>query len=154
MNAHPLARRIEKHLSGGDVGAALDEILTHFDCSLGTIHRLSPASGLLELVIHRGMPEAMIPRIQLVPLGKGMAGLAAQRRECVSLCNLQTDTSGAAQPGAKLTGMEGSIAVPMIVDGEVRGVLGVAKPTTYEFDEAQRRLLLQLATMIGKRFGV
>ena len=42
-----------------------------------------------------------------------MAGLAVQRKEPVSVCNLQTDASGAARPGAKATGMEGALVVPI-----------------------------------------
>lgn len=133
--------------------AALTEILRHFDCTLGTIHVLNPASGLLDLAAHIGMPLAVVDCVRHVPIGKGMAGLAAERRECVSLCNLQTDTSGDARPGAKLTGMEGSIAVPMLVDHQTRGVLGIAKPTVYEFSDDEKRLLLRLAVLIGKRLG-
>ena len=91
-----------------------------------------------------------MPQVQRIPIGKGMAGLAAQRRECVSICNLQTDGSGAAKPAARLTGMEGAIAVPMLVNGELRGVLGVAKPTAYEFSESEKSLLLHIAMLIGE----
>jgi putative methionine-R-sulfoxide reductase with GAF domain len=80
-----------------------------------------------------------------------MAGLAAERRECVQICNLQSDKSGQVKPMAKLTGMEGSIAVPMLVDGEVCGVLGVAKPTEYEFTPAEKQLLLDIGGLIGRR---
>jgi hypothetical protein len=44
--------------------------------------------------------------VQIVPIGKG-TGLAAERKEPISVCNLQTDSSGDARPGAKATGMEG-----------------------------------------------
>ena len=45
--------------------------------------------------------------------------------------------------------MEGSIAVPMLVDGSLRGVLGVAKPVAYEFTPAESALLLQIGESIG-----
>jgi len=133
--------------------AILDQVLAYFSCTVGTIHRLNPATGLLDLVVHCGIPEAIIDRVRQVPIGKGMAGLAAERRECVQVCNLQSDESGQAKPAAKLTGMEGSIAVPMLVDRVVRGVLGVAKPTAYEFNAAEKRLLLDIASLIGQRLG-
>jgi signal transduction protein with GAF and PtsI domain len=106
-------------------------------------------SGMLKLRAHRGLPEALLARVQLIPIGKGMAGLAAERREPVQVCNLQTDTSGAAKPAAKETGMEGSLAVPMLLDERVRGVLGVAKPVACEFSEAEIVALLQIASVVG-----
>ena len=51
----------------------------------------------------------------------------------MTICNLQTDTSGQAKPGARATGMEGSVAVPMLVDGDLRGVLGIAKANAYDW---------------------
>ncbi len=133
--------------------AILDQTLSHCSCVVGTIHRLNPSTGVLDLVVHRGIPDAIMDRVRHVPVGKGMAGLAAARRECVQVCNLQTDESGQAKPGAKLTGMEGSIAVPMLVEGVVRGVLGVAKPTAYEFTAAEKRVLLDVASLVGERLG-
>jgi signal transduction protein with GAF and PtsI domain len=79
-----------------------------------------------------------------------MAGLAAERGEPVQVCNLQTDTSGVAKPGAKETGMEGSIALPIRFEGRMLGVLGVAKPTIYEFKKEEIALLMDLAEVIGK----
>ena len=85
-----------------------------------------------------------------MPVGKGIAGLAAQNREPVSLCNLQTDTSGQARPAAKTTGMEGSIAVPMLVAGEMRGVLGVAMAAAHDWTDAEKSLLLAIAAKLGE----
>ncbi|MEK6644411.1 MAG: GAF domain-containing protein [Planctomycetota bacterium] len=129
----------------------LDIVITHFACPVGTIHRMDDTTGLLHLVEKRGIPDAILSAIERIPLGKGMAGLAAERRAPVTVCNLQTDQSGQAKPAAKLTGMEGSIAVPMLVDGSLRGVLGIAMPTAHQFTESETTLLLQLATEIGKR---
>jgi len=151
MKAESVGRVRQALESNGGLQPVLDVVLADFECAVGTIHRFDDALQHLELLAHRGIPEAVMPRVRSIPLGKGMAGLAAQRRECVSVCNLQTDESGAAKPGAKLTGMEGSIAVPMLVNGELRGVLGAAKPTAYEFSESEKKLLLHVASLIGQR---
>ena len=134
-----------------DLQSDIEQALARFQCVVGTIHRFDPTTRQLELLTHRGIPDEILPQVQRIPIGKGMAGLAARRRECVTVCNLQTDESGAAKPGAKLTGMEGSIAVPMLVNGGLRGVLGVAKPTAYEFSESEKKLLLHVASLIGQR---
>ena len=66
-----------------------------------------------------------------------MAGIAAERREPVEMCNLQTDDSGVARPAAKETKVEGSIAVPMMLEGKLYGVFGIAKPVPYDFTEEE-----------------
>lgn len=135
--------------------AVLDQVLKHFDCVTGTIHSLNRTSGLLELRAQRGIPPVIMDKVSRIPVGKGMAGLAAERKEPVQVCNLQTDTSGQAKPGAKETNMEGSIASPMLVDKTVlRGVLGVAKPIAYEFNAAEQGLLLQIGEVIGNHLGL
>lgn len=140
-------------LTSASPAAALDLVLQHFACPVGSIHRLDPTTGLLLLLERRGIPDAMLPAIERIHVGKGMAGLAAERREPVTVCNLQTDQSGQARPGAKATGMEGAIAVPMLVGGAVKGVLGIAMPTAHEFSAEEQSLLMRIAAEFGERLG-
>ena len=152
-------KRVENLLvQGGNEPATLLQVLElvlgHFNCVTGTIHRLDPKSGLLVLVAQRGIPEVIMDKVSRIPIGKGMAGIAAERKEPVQVCNLQTDASGVAKPGAKETRMEGSVAVPMLVEKTVlRGVLGVAKPVAYEFTAAELELLTQIGELIGRSTG-
>jgi len=127
----------------------LNRVVERFGYAVGTLHRWDAAAGLLQLQVQRGLPAALLDRVRQIPLGKGMAGLAAERREPVQVCNLQTDASGVAQARARETRMEGSIAVPMMVGEKVRGVLGVAKPVAYEFTDAECALLLEIAAALG-----
>ena len=127
-------------------------VLNHLHCSVGTIHILEEPSGMLMLRAAKGVPDVILDRVRVVPIGKGMAGLAAERRQPVQVCNLQSDQSGFAKPMARETKMEGSIAVPMLVGKRLYGVLGVAKPVTYEFDQAEIGLLLQIGSLIAKQF--
>jgi L-methionine (R)-S-oxide reductase len=129
--------------------AVLDESIRAFGCQAGTVHWLDAQDGMLKLAAHRNLPPPIVQIVATVPVGKGIAGLAAQNREPVSLCNLQTDTSGQARPAAKTTGMEGSIAVPMLVAGELRGVLGVAMAAAHEWTDAEKSLLLAIAAKLG-----
>jgi putative methionine-R-sulfoxide reductase with GAF domain len=138
----------EKGVSDAVLGTLLQRVLDHFDCVVGTIHALD--AGLLHLRAQRGIPTSIQDKVDRIPVGKGMAGLAAARREPVQVCNLQTDASGVAKPGAKETRMEGSIAVPMLHDGVLCGVLGVAKPVVHEFTPAETALLQQIAGIVGK----
>ena len=141
---------IKQALQARDVQAVLDESIRAFGCQAGTVHWLDAQSGMLMLAAHRNIPEMIVKLAATVPIGKGIAGLAAQNREPVSLCNLQTDTSGQARPAAKTTGMEGSLAVPMLVAGDLRGVLGVAKAAAYDWSDAEKSLLLSIASRLGE----
>ena len=141
---------IEQALQARDVQAVLDESIRAFHCQAGTVHWVDAQSGMLKLAASRNIPEPITQIIATVPIGKGIAGLAAQNRAPVSLCNLQTDTSGQARPAAKTTGMEGSLAVPMLTDGELRGVLGVAKATAYDWSDAEKVALLAIAARLGE----
>jgi len=131
----------------GDLKAILDQ----FHCEAGTIH--VAREGQLYLVAMAGLPAELEPVISVIPFGKGMAGLAAQRQEPVHLCNLQTDQSGDSQPGAKASGMEGSIAVPIWLYGatgrELKGVLGVAKSTAYSYSREEIDSLLRAAVALA-----
>jgi signal transduction protein with GAF and PtsI domain len=143
-------RLMKEGTSDSALHVVLDEVVRAFGCGVGTLHSLDAGSGMLRLRAHRGLPDTLLPRVRVIPIGKGMAGLAAERRAPVQVCNLQTDTSGAAQPAAKDSGMEGSVAVPMLLADSVRGVLGVAKPAAGEFSEEEIATLLQIASMIGR----
>lgn len=134
-----------------DLTAELQSAIEAFDCVAGTIHR--EADGLLTLEAHVGMPEEVLERIETIPFGKGIAGLAAERLEPVQVCNLQTDDSGVAESGAKATGLEGTIAVPMLgTDEELEGVIGVGKPHSYEFSEEEADELRRVGREIAERW--
>ena len=145
---NPIPTAIETAAASGDLTAALAATVAHFGCQAGTIHLLR--EGVLKLAAHHNIPPPVVQIIGTVPVGKGIAGLAAERREPVTICNLQTDTSGQARPAAKTTGMEGSLAVPMLTAGELRGVLGVAKASAYDWSDAEKSLLLVIAAQLGE----
>jgi signal transduction protein with GAF and PtsI domain len=129
---------------------ALRRIVEGMSCTTGTLHDYDPDAKVLNLLAQKGIPEAILDRVTRIPVGKGMAGLAAERREPVQVCNLQTDESGVVRPGAKQTRMEGAIACPMLFQGRLAGTLGVAKPEEYEFGAEERKVLAELGERIGR----
>ncbi|WP_276166699.1 GAF domain-containing protein [Zobellia alginiliquefaciens] len=128
----------------------LENVITSFDCSTGTVHFLDQETSLLKIQAHKGIPPFLIPKLSTIPIGKGMAGIAAERKEAVEMCNLQTDDSGVARPAAKETKVEGSIAVPMLLNGKLYGTLGIAKPVPYDFTEEERKNLLKIGEGMSK----
>lgn len=133
-----------------DWTSLLSDIISCFDCSTGTLHFLEADTSILKLQAQQGIPSFLLPKLSEIPIGKGMAGIAAERREPVEMCNLQTDTSGVARPAAKETKVEGSIAVPMILNGTLYGTLGIAKPVPYDFTEDERNELLAIGEEIAR----
>lgn len=91
-----------------------------------------------------------MPVIQSIPVGKGIAGAAAQRKEPVELCNLQTDSSGVAKAGARQTQVQGSLAVPVLdPSGRLCGTLGIGKLIPYEFSDEEKKRLIDTARTIA-----
>ncbi|WP_439882265.1 GAF domain-containing protein [Pontibacter sp. MBLB2868] len=131
----------------------LAKITAAFDCTTGTIHTLDKETGLLHLQAHQGIPSFLLPKMEKIPVGKGMAGIAAERRKPVEMCNLQTDESGVARPAAKETKVEGSLAAPMLLDGELFGTLGVAKPVSYDFTENEKNDLMKIGEEISRHLN-
>jgi GAF domain-containing protein len=132
-----------------------DEVLRltihHLGAETGTIHRLGP-DGLLHLEAKAGnIPPALLPVIEKIPVGKGIAGLAVERKKPVDLCNLQTDNSGAVRPGARQTGVKGSICVPIMVGERAVGALGIGTGEERQFREDETRLLLAVGRILGAR---
>ena len=79
---------------------------------------------------------------QALVVGGGMAGLAAERKCAVNSCNIQQDTSGDVRPGARATGLGGSVAVPVLDDaGRVLGVVGVATRCERTFTTDEERAI-------------
>lgn len=132
----------------------LSDIISSFDCSTGTIHIFDNESKLLKLQAEVGIPPFLLPKMTIIPIGKGMAGIAAERRQPVEMCNLQTDDSGVARPAAKETKVEGSIAVPMLLDGNLYGVFGIAKPVPYDFTAEEEDTLLKIGEEMSRYLQV
>ncbi len=139
-----------------DWHAVLVKVLANFRCVTGTVHRTDPSTGLLTLVAHEGIPPQvlpmLLPKIDNIPFGKGIAGCAAQRKEAVQLCNLQEDLGGVAKPNARQTNVQGALAVPIVgADGKVIGVLGIGKMQPYDFTAAEIADLNTVAALIAKK---
>jgi L-methionine (R)-S-oxide reductase len=84
-------------------------------------------ADMLVLAASVNIPPKVVEIVQRVPKGKGMAGLALERNEPVSTCNLKTDTSGDVRPGAKAVDANAAVAIPIHdAQGQVCGVVGIA----------------------------
>lgn len=129
----------------------LENTIDHFECSTGTLHFLKPGTSILKLQAQKGIPDFLLPKVSAIPIGKGMAGIAAERMKPVEMCNLQTDESGVARPAAKETKVEGSLAAPLLYQGKLYGTIGIAKPVPYDFTEEEISLLMTIGESICQK---
>lgn len=129
----------------------LSAILEFFDCTAGSIHTLDRTNNTLHLKAHQGIPDFLLPKMAIIPVGKGMAGVAAERLEAVQMCNLQTDDTGIARPSAKETKVEGAMTAPMLYQEKLYGTLGIAKSTAYDFTEEETIALLEIGAYLVKK---
>jgi putative methionine-R-sulfoxide reductase with GAF domain len=97
------------------------------------------------------MPEPVMAVIRTIPVGKGMAGLAVERREPVNSCNIQTDTTGDVRPGARATALAGAIVVPIFKDDAVVGALGIANRAERTFTADEIATLMEAGRALADR---
>lgn len=140
-------------LQAPTLDAALAAALQYFAADSGTVHLLE-SDGVLHLkAASAGIPEFVLQTVRTVPVGKGMAGLAVERTQPVTACNIQTDTSGDVRPGARATGLEGAIVVPMVKDGQAVGAFGIANRAERTFTPEEQELLLAIGAHLAARHG-
>jgi L-methionine (R)-S-oxide reductase len=144
-----LLDEIRTALAASNLEEVLRLTMEHFRADTATIHLLE-SDGVLHLkAASSGIPKPVLDAVQLVPIGKGMAGLAVERREPVSVCNLQTDASGNARPGARATGMEGALVVPILKGDAAVGALGIADRQPRTFTPEETALLIDVGRAIA-----
>ncbi len=132
-----------------DLESVLRETLQQFRSETGTVHVLDAEKQLLHLQAQVGLPPQMLEIVKTIPVGKGIAGQVAAQNKPVTICNLQTDSSGVAKPGAKQTGVGGALCVPIRTGDKLTGTLGIGTVRPYEYTADESR---ELET-IGRRIG-
>lgn len=117
-------------------------ILEHFHSDTLTVHVLDGARSVLNLKVARGVPAPVLGLIKEVPVGKGIAGECARIAQPVTQCNIQKDTSGVVQPGAKTMGVGGALCVPILrEDNTLAGTLGIGTHGERTYTDAETKEL-------------
>ena len=133
-----------------DLEKILHDTLAQFNSETGTIHKLHEPTQLLRLVAQVGLPPQLLDIVTIIPVGKGIAGQVVAQGKPVTLCNLQTDTSGVAKPGAKETGVGGALCVPIRNGEKIVGTLGIGSKREYEYTPAETSALEEMGRRIGE----
>jgi hypothetical protein len=117
--------------------AWLEAFLAQCSGVAGSVHCLW--GDQLQLAAHVRLPPPVVEKTRCIPKGKGMAGLAWERDQVVSTCNLKTDTSGDVQPGAKAVDAGAALAIPVHDErGGLRAVVGIAFAGAREMTEPEQ----------------
>jgi signal transduction protein with GAF and PtsI domain len=132
-----------------DLEKILRDTLATFGSETGTIHRLDAETQLLQLVAQVGLPPPMLAFVQTIPVGKGIAGQVIAQNQPVTMCNLQTDASGVAKPGAKQTGVGGALCVPIRNGDQTVGTLGIGTVRQYEYTAEETKALQNIANSLA-----
>jgi signal transduction protein with GAF and PtsI domain len=127
----------------------LRDTLAKFNSETGTIHKLHEPTQLLRLVTQVGLPPQLLDVVTIIPVGKGIAGECVQKNRPVTICNLQTDTSGVARPGAKQTGVGGAVCVPIRRGDQIVGTFGIGTRREYEYSAAEINALQDIANSLA-----
>jgi Nif-specific regulatory protein len=129
--------------SRGDIIKALEKALFVLHDSLGlencVIYRLEEELLNIFAAFNFNRHQKVISQYRL---GEGATGLAAQAKEPVVIENIHNDILFLNKSGNRTREMISYIAVPMIVDNEVIGVLAshLSKSTQIDFEETVRIL--------------
>jgi signal transduction protein with GAF and PtsI domain len=132
----------------------LRDTLAKFNSETGTIHRLDAQTQLLQLVAQVGLPPQMLDVVKTIPVGKGIAGETAAKNVPVTICNLQTDASGVAKPGAKQTGVGGALCVPIRNGEKVIGTFGIGTRREHEYSAVEINSLQEIANLLAAKFSM
>ena len=140
-------------MNQSDWETMLRATLAQFRSETGTIHRLDAPTQLLHLVAQIGLPPQLLEVVKTIPVGKGIAGETVAKNRPVTICNLQTDTSGVARPGAKQTGVGGTLCVPIRNGEKIIGTLGIGTMHEREYSAAEINSLQDIANSLATQLA-
>lgn len=114
----------------------------------GSVHRM--VGPELSLAASVNLPPPVIEAVRRVPIGRGMAGQAAESKRPFQTCNLKVDPSATVRPGARLVSAQAAVALPVIdAAGGVRAVVGIAFAREGEIAEPELQRLAYAAARLA-----
>lgn len=110
----------------------------------GSLVLINPTNNFLEILAAEGLSEEMV-RLRLRP-GQGLTGWVARTGRPARVGDVNSDPRYV----SVRTGIRSELAVPLEVNGEVRGVLNVDSDRPDAFNEADQQWLEQLAVQAAR----
>ncbi|GAB2979158.1 hypothetical protein GCM10023080_050770 [Streptomyces pseudoechinosporeus] len=139
-----------------EIAAWLTAFVERHGGFVGSVHLAEPAEeGEIVLVAAHNLPPAVQNGTSVIPIGKGMAGTAAQRRAPVAISDFPNDTSGVAVRQGRAAGSKGSLTLPVFApddDTRLLAVVGLGFKDVREFaDEEIEMYKKSAATVLDVR---
>jgi signal transduction histidine kinase len=122
----------------------LNEALQLTHATSGSVVLINPTTELLEILASRGLPESA--RQLKLRVGEGLTGWVARHGKPVRVGRVQADPRYL----MLLPEIQSELAVPLEVQGALRGVLNVDSSHPDAFGESDQELLEELAVQASK----
>jgi serine phosphatase RsbU (regulator of sigma subunit)/anti-sigma regulatory factor (Ser/Thr protein kinase) len=126
----------------------LDRVTDILDADTAAVLLVEESGRTLAARAAKGLEEE-VERGFRVPVGRGFAGRVAFTREPVVIEDLERATIQPVNPLFQEKGVRSLLGVPLVVEGEVTGVLHVGSLTRREFHEGDIELLQLVANRVA-----
>jgi putative methionine-R-sulfoxide reductase with GAF domain len=130
------------------MNSALEKLLEVTGVDSGDVYLFDEESGELRLKGQKGISEQVIPLIQKLKIGDGVAGVAVQQRDIVIINDVNTAPESLTVYARK-TGARSMVSVPINMRDKVLGVLDLVSHTPRTFTKDEIELLKSIANQIG-----
>jgi serine phosphatase RsbU (regulator of sigma subunit)/anti-sigma regulatory factor (Ser/Thr protein kinase) len=126
----------------------LDRVTEILEADTAAVLLVEEGGRTLAARAAKGLEEEVERRFQL-PIGRGFAGRIAFTREPLVIEDLEDSTVKPVNPLFQEKGVRSLLGVPLVVEGEVIGVLHVGSMTQREFHESDIELLQLVADRVA-----
>ncbi len=156
------AAEVFSFAESGELASQLSEILrVALDAlgipeseGVGTIHLYEPEASILKLIAHRGNAQTLAAaRTQSVDRGVGVASWVVLRQRAILISDLETSPYRAIQVPVHRD-VRSELAVPMIANGKLVGVLNLESTKKNAFSSASVRSLWYAASSAALAFQI
>jgi len=127
---------------------SLSRILQVMSCDIGSIHLLDETGTVLKLAAWQGTPAEVLPQIQTMPVGYGVAGAVVTHDGPLFVPSIQTESAAVPTAGRSLAG-RAYIGAAMRAKGKIVGMLSVIGPVGRTFSAEEIALLAAIADQVG-----
>ncbi len=125
--------------------AVAASVKLELEADAALVYTLDAGTGLLKLRCHPGISTADATGIRFHCIGKGLPGLAAARQEPIQSAFETTSMT----PEERAVLPANSLFFPLIFDGRMRGVIGVARQADAPWAPETVSLLTGVARLIA-----
>jgi putative methionine-R-sulfoxide reductase with GAF domain len=130
------------------MNSALNKLIEVTGVDSGDVYLMDEKSGELILKGQKGISSEVVPLIERLKIGEGVAGATVQQGDIIIIKDIEKAPQSMTVFGRK-TGARSLISVPIKVRDKILGVLDLVSHTPRSFAMEDIELLKSIATQIG-----